>query len=282
MSVEDYERFERLARAMWTSDCVDVDARLGDDQARVVAIAVDDRRVVEVRWHVATGFEVVTMLDGTRAIGAARRAQTSSEAFELVMAMRRIEEPMVTSEPRRCYAGIGSRRTAPEVLARMTKIAVRLRELGFWLRSGGAAGADSAFAEGAGDQVEVYLPWKGYRALESEHSLPSPEAMRIAAEIHPAWPILSGAAKRLMACYTHQVLGPDCASPSAFVLVWTPDGAETEGECSRVTGGSGQAIALASRWNIPVVNLAKPGSLLRLSALVRGNKGCEIQPGPRG
>jgi predicted Rossmann fold nucleotide-binding protein DprA/Smf involved in DNA uptake len=43
------------------------------------------------------------------------------------------------------YAGIGSRQTPPDVLRRMTRYAQRLQELGWVLRSGGAAGADTTF-----------------------------------------------------------------------------------------------------------------------------------------
>lgn len=57
-----------------------------------------------------------------------------------------------------------------------------------------------------------------------------------------------------------------------FVICWTPDGAEGEAECSRETGGTGQAIRLASRWGVPVVNLARPGALERLAALVEASR----------
>lgn len=68
------------------------------------------------------------------------------------------------------YAGIGSRRTPPDVCADMTRIAQALGARGFTLRSGGAAGADQAFEEGAADQRlrEIYLPAEGWRGSESE------------------------------------------------------------------------------------------------------------------
>jgi len=39
------------------------------------------------------------------------------------------------------------------------------------------------------------------------------------------------------------------------VLVWTPDGAENTAQRTMKTGGTGQAIDMASRKNIPVFNL---------------------------
>ncbi len=56
----------------------------------------------------------------------------------------------------RYYAGIGSRKTPEEILVIMTHIAVRMRNLGWVLRSGCALGADTAFENGAGN-LKNYL-----------------------------------------------------------------------------------------------------------------------------
>ena len=56
----------------------------------------------------------------------------------------------------RSYAGIGSRKTPPHVLAAMTQIAEALAERGYILRSGGAGGADSAFEKGAGSAKKSF------------------------------------------------------------------------------------------------------------------------------
>ena len=62
------------------------------------------------------------------------------------------------------YAGIGSRATPPSVLEAMTTMAAWLARRGWHLHSGGAAGADSAFAAGAPAGTRtVFLPWPGYR-----------------------------------------------------------------------------------------------------------------------
>src|SRR4051794_35199053 len=55
------------------------------------------------------------------------------------------------------YTGIGSRQTPAEVLALMTRIAQALDAEGYILRSGEAAGADTAFAQGA-TRREIFLP----------------------------------------------------------------------------------------------------------------------------
>ena len=156
------------------------------------------------------------------------------------------------------YAGIGSRSTPDHVLHIMRKVAHRLSELSYTLLSGGAAGADSAFEAGCFGKKEIYLPWPGFRHLQGRHcvTLPSAEAYRVAEAMHPAWKRLNDTAQALMARNSHQVLGADLRSPVDFVVCWTPDGCEREAARSRATGGTGQAIALADRWGIPVVNLA--------------------------
>ena len=157
------------------------------------------------------------------------------------------------------YAGVGSRRTPEERIGR------RLAELGWTLRTGGAEGADQAFERGAragGGAVEIFLPWPGFSGYKNGRlERPSVEAVRVASSLHPAWERLSPAAKKLIARNSHQVLGAGMDDPVAVVICWTPDGAETEAECGRETGGTGQAIRPASRLGVPVVNLKRPGAL---------------------
>ena len=61
------------------------------------------------------------------------------------------------------YAGIGARATPEAVLSDMTVMAGWLARTGWHLSSGGADGADSAFAAGApAGQRTIWLPWRGY------------------------------------------------------------------------------------------------------------------------
>jgi hypothetical protein len=143
------------------------------------------------------------------------------------------------------YAGIGSRETPPEILLRMTKGAAWLSSKGYTLRSGGAPGADSAFEAGA-ESKEIYLPWRGFNGNPSPLYTITPEALKIAAEHHPAWDHCSSAAQKLHARNVHQILGKDLKTPVHFVLAWTKDGG--------ATGGTGQAIRIARRCEIPVFN----------------------------
>lgn len=167
------------------------------------------------------------------------------------------------------YAGIGSRKTPQGILELMKRVAVRLAELGYTLRSGGADGADTAFESGAGAK-QIFLPWQGFNNRNSEYSEPTEAARRVASSLHPAWGRLGRGPQALHARNSHQILGPDLDSPADLVVCWTPDGCESEEARTNETGGTGQAIALSDRWNIPVFNLANMGALDRIAFFLKG------------
>jgi hypothetical protein len=175
------------------------------------------------------------------------------------------------------YAGIGSRKTPVDILIKMQKLAERLGQLGFVLRSGGADGADSAFEIGAsgyrsiGYGKQIFLPWKAFNGSESQFHEPELKAYEIAAQYHPSWHGLTSAAKSLMARNVHQVLGNDLIkwyesnNWSDFVICWTPDGAEKAIDTSNKTGSTNQAIRIAYYHEIPVFNLYNKDAMERLT-----------------
>lgn len=159
---------------------------------------------------------------------------------------------------RKLYAGIGSRNTPPDVLEKMQEFAYHAAQRGWTLRSGGADGADTAFEMGCDDgqgKKEIFLPWAKFNGNASTLFGPSGDAMRVAAEIHPAWKVLLPAARKLCARNMHQIMGPHMREAVSCVVCWTPDGCESHENYSRTTGGTGTAIALASVNNIPIFNL---------------------------
>lgn len=173
----------------------------------------------------------------------------------------------------RYYAGIGSRETPLDIQLIMTIIAKELSKSEFILRSGGAPGADSAFEAGADadnpdgvkSNKEIFLPWSGFNNKVSNFSRPTKEAFKIASNHHKAWLRLSLGAQKLMARNTHQIMGYDLKTYSEFVVCWTADGCESHETRVRDTGGTGQAIAIASTLDIPIFNLKNDDSLSRLS-----------------
>lgn len=165
------------------------------------------------------------------------------------------------------YAGIGSRETPTEIMQRMVDAAASFERMGLILRSGGAAGADTAFAIGVNspDNKEIYLPWQGFNSLKGGMTVSSEayaEAERISKLFHPAWNNLGRSAKTLMIRNVFQITGHNpfnIDNLSRFVLCWTKDGANgtKERPTSWSTGGTGQAIRIAHHYGIPVFNMAR-------------------------
>ena len=93
------------------------------------------------------------------------------------------------------YAGIGSRQTPGTVLTAMSELAQGLSDRDWWLRTGGAKGADSAFALPSNGKTIVAIPWNGYNGLAADrHDYwnvvvpPNQQQLQtIAAPLHPAW-----------------------------------------------------------------------------------------------
>lgn len=151
------------------------------------------------------------------------------------------------------YTGVGSRKTPESVLGLFTQWVKDLNGLGYTLRSGGAAGADSVFEMGVLDKrKEIYLPWRGFNGNTSVLFTVSNDAMAIARNLHPAWQSLSEGTRKLMARNVYQVLGSDLKTPSEFLICYTPNGNEV--------GGTALAIRLARCNDIPVFNAGCYGS----------------------
>ena len=152
------------------------------------------------------------------------------------------------------WAGIGARNTPDPVLADMTALARQMAGAGFYLASGGAEGADAAFAAGTPvEQRAVWLPWKEFNKLTGPdcHTL-SPErereCMAIAERLHPAWDKCRPGVRKMHARNVAILLGPNLDAPVDAVVCWTEGG--------RLRGGTGMGLLIARQWKIPVINLA--------------------------
>lgn len=153
------------------------------------------------------------------------------------------------------YAGIGSRETPDEILKWFHDLGRYFGKHGFILRSGGASGADSAFETGCNavkGMKEIYLPWVGFNGNKSKLVVSS-DAFYMAEEIHPNWDALSEGGKKLQARNCHQILGENLKTPCSFVVCWTNNGSGK--------GGTGQAIRLAKKHNIPVFDAGRFNTL---------------------
>lgn len=173
----------------------------------------------------------------------------------------------------RYYTGVGSRTTPPFILELMYRIAFVFSCKYYFLRSGGAQGADDAFEAGSGPK-QIFVPWDGFQDRPMLWDIPD-EAYKMAEKrydeisrlegIEPSlWKGMKFGVQSMHARNMQQVLGPQLDQPSEFVICWTPDGAEHHDELTRKTGGTGSAIWCASINGIDVINMAKEGWEKRL------------------
>lgn len=164
----------------------------------------------------------------------------------------------------KAYAGIGSRETPQEVLNDMELFAF-LASRHLLLRSGAAPGADTAFEKGCtkgAGASKIFLPWKNFNKSGSSLYQVHPTALALAENVHPHFKHMRRPVKLLIARNMHQVLGLSLNDPVEFVVCWTKDGCESHQTYNpSKTGGTGSAIALASKCNIPVYNIFNQGRL---------------------
>jgi hypothetical protein len=145
----------------------------------------------------------------------------------------------------------------------MTELAKELAAMGYTLRSGAAEGPDSAFEAGAGNKKNIFPG----TAKTGEREL------KIAREVHPNVAALDRSKNpafvwNLMARNTNQVFGKNLDTPVDFVLAYTPDNLTDYTKRTIDSGGTGQAIDMASRKGIPVINMADPNWRSQLDAVL--------------
>ena len=157
--------------------------------------------------------------------------------------------PIFVNDPK-YYAGVGSRDTPIDVLMRMRDYARILDGRGHILRTGGASGADTAFAQGTRpDHRVVYLPWKGYNDRDGIVVGEDERLRQIAERYHPAWHNCRSSVRALHTRNVPIVLGhTEPVILSHFLLCWTPG--------YLGGGGTGQAIRIARAYGVPVYDLA--------------------------
>jgi hypothetical protein len=153
------------------------------------------------------------------------------------------------------YTGIGTRNLPDDYKEKIKNIAIGLDKLGFILRSGGADGCDLSFENNHQGSKEIFIPWKGFNNSDSNLHEQNKDASNIARENHPAYEKLKPAVKKLMDRNVHQVLGKDLKTPSQFIICYTEDGVNNHTNRTSKTGGTGLAISVASKNNIPIYNI---------------------------
>ena len=158
------------------------------------------------------------------------------------------------------YAGVGSRQTPTLVLELIQHVAVLLEAAGYTLRSGGANGADSAFAS-ATSESEIYLPWDGFNSHDSGHDYDSARAHATVPMFHPIPEGLSQGAAKLMARNAAIIFGEGIRKETKvdFLICWAKGSKFADnGRICDCDGGTGQAVRMAYAYEIPVFNLFLP------------------------
>lgn len=158
----------------------------------------------------------------------------------------------------RAYAGFGSRATPSHLAPKLTGIAQRLTDLGYTLRSGCVAGADTYFERGAGPHADLFVPSATARSRTSAGArliFPSggilDRCLLIASNVHPNFAACDEYARLLLARDMCLIWGELLNSPVAFVVIWSPP--ERDGS---VVGGTAIAWEVAKADLIPRYNLA--------------------------
>lgn len=142
------------------------------------------------------------------------------------------------------YAGIGNRKIPDEAFSFLEKVGIFLSQKGYFLRSGNAAGADTAFQVGSRGNNQFFV-WKDA----------TPAAIELASRFHPAWHMCSDHAKALHGRNSMIILGKDLNEPVDFIACYAVD---------EENGGTALGIRLARAHGIPVFNLYKPEDYTKL------------------
>lgn len=140
------------------------------------------------------------------------------------------------------YTGVGSRKTPTEVLILMTAISKKLDARGYQLRSGGAQGADTAFAQGSRNKA-IYRPTDvlpAWARVEAEQYCLECPLSRMQPGI-----------QNLIIRNMLQVLGPKGNQPSEFLICWVP----TLEYAGPDAGGTRYATRCADKHGVKVINL---------------------------
>lgn len=150
----------------------------------------------------------------------------------------------------RFYAGIGSRETPLAILNQMTRIGSFLAKNNYTLRSGGAKGADTAFAQGcnlAQGKKQIWHPDGDFYPL---HEWATEKASSVCWE----YPLekMKGYTIKLITRNMFQVFGESGDIPARFVVYWSKGNPLEKGNES---GGTRYAVRVAHEAKIPTFNL---------------------------
>ncbi len=162
------------------------------------------------------------------------------------------------------YAGIGSRKTPPNIIDLMQIIGITFAYKGYTLHTGAAIGADQAFTEGAitglGD-VTLFLPWKSYEKewinslgkvkIKVLNDKEDKEAIQSVYEFHPNPRVLT---RPVVFLHARNYL---IVKDADLVICYSPG-----------HGGTEQGLRIARSMNKPIYNLYNPEELRQIVKMI--------------
>lgn len=163
------------------------------------------------------------------------------------------------------------------VIEQLVKVAAYLIKNGYTFRHTGSADnkLQNEILKIPGVTVETFLPWRGYNKdiKTPEMVKPTPKGYRITAGLSRAFTKLPNAVRAIIARDLHSVIGAKCNDKTSLVLCHTTDGSEAwfKGIDYKVMGDVMWYIEVATKANVPIINLGKDGSIARIKELVESS-----------
>lgn len=162
------------------------------------------------------------------------------------------------------YAISGDKETPPEILVKVQSLLTQLEGLGWTVRTGTDGPVEELAAKGT-SKNELILPWSDFNGYQSKLTWTTERARIIAKRFSPVYDTLPKGVQTIQAKNARLVLGHNMISPSRFLIVWSPDGAECGKQCTNKTGFMKHIISIASAAGVPVFNLGNPATEAKLN-----------------
>lgn len=114
------------------------------------------------------------------------------------------------------------------------------------------------------ENLEIYLPFKGFNNIESKLYWNDEISKFIAAKYNRKYDQLPDVVKAFLARNVRMVMGEKAKSYALATIVWTADGVESVSDITRETGNMSHVISVANGVHMKVYNLSSEDYKVRL------------------
>lgn len=173
---------------------------------------------------------------------------------------------------KRYWTGVGSRNVPDDVVKWLVTTAKIMNEIGFTLRSGGAEGSDTIFADQMDKGLtQIWHPWKGFgkrngaynSVVISDRSFAEARDFYLESGIIPWFDKMKQGAQKLHARNYYQVVGKRLlGEPLSEVCIYYVEMDKN----LEPKGGTRSAVMVARHYGVPCYNLGIQGDRDRLDA----------------